>query len=151
MIGIHIISKILVQYPIDFFSLAINLWAEGCIELKLGPDFLHKKCLKFWHELGILITYNDLGHAMMSYPHVENNVAIFAMVVVVLVVLNLANFENLCTTIKIVSFFSNKRRHIIKSIKILSNGLFGIGRGLYNPYFFLCINFVPWHLTHVWT
>jgi hypothetical protein len=40
----------------------------------------------------------------------------------------MANFKNLSTTTKITSFSSHKRRHIIKSIEILSNGPFGMGR-----------------------
>jgi hypothetical protein len=73
----------------------------------------------------------------------KNNVVIFVMVAIVLVVPNLANFENLFITTKITSFFSHKGRHVIKSIEILSNRPFEVGRGLYDLYFFLCIDFVP--------
>jgi hypothetical protein len=73
----------------------------------------------------------------------KNNVVIFAMVAVVLIIPNLANFENLSTTTKIMFFSPHKGRHGTKSIEILSNGSFGIGRALYNPYFFLCTDFVP--------
>jgi len=118
-------------------------------KLKLGLELLHKKCPKFQHKLGILIIYNDFGHAMVSYPHVKNNVVVFVVVAVVLVGPNLANFENLSSTIKITFFFSHKWRHIINSIKILSNKPSEIRRGLYNPYFFLYTYFVPWHFTHV--
>ncbi len=58
----------------------------------------------------------------------KNSVDVFTMVAVVLVVPNMANFKNLSTTTKITSFSSHKRRHIIKSIEILSNGPFGMGR-----------------------
>ncbi len=71
MIYDHVVLKILIQYPIDPFSLAIDLWVESPTKLKLGLDPPHKKCQKFIHELGILIIYNDYGHAMVSYPHVE--------------------------------------------------------------------------------
>jgi hypothetical protein len=77
----------------------------------------------------------------------KNNVTIFVVVVVVLVGPNLTNFENLSTSTKIVSFSSPKGKHVIKSIEIFSNEPFEIGKGLYNPYFFLCTN--PWHFTHV--
>ncbi len=80
----------------------------------------------------------------------KKNVVVSNVVAVVLVVPNLANFENLSTTTKITSFFSHKGKHIINSIEILSNGPFRIGKDLYNLYFFLYINFVPWHFTHVW-
>jgi len=116
-------------------------------KLKLGLE-LHKKCPKFQCELGISIIYNDFGHAMVSYPHVKNNVVVFVVVAIVLVGPNLANFENLSSTIKITSFFSHKWRHIINSIEIFLNRPSEIG-GLYNPYFFLCTYFVPWHFTHV--
>ncbi len=79
----------------------------------------------------------------------KNSVVISVMVVVVLVVPNLANFENLSITTKIAFFSSHKGRHVIKSIEILSNKPFRIDRGLYDLYFFLCIDFVPWHFTHV--
>jgi hypothetical protein len=39
---------------------------------------------------------------------------------------NLANFENLSTTTKMASILSHFGRHVIKSIKTLSNGPKGI-------------------------
>ncbi len=77
MIDDHAISKILIQYPIDPFSLAIGLQVKSHTKLKLGLSLLHKKCPKFQRKLGISITYNDFGHTMVFYPHVEKQCCCF--------------------------------------------------------------------------
>jgi hypothetical protein len=79
----------------------------------------------------------------------KDNFAIHVVVVFVWVGVNLANFENLCTTTKMAFVFSHVGKHVIKSIKTRLNGLDGIGRGLYNPNFFLCTDLVLWHFTQV--
>jgi hypothetical protein len=43
----------------------------------------------------------------------------------------------LFTTTKMAFIISHSRRHVTKSIEMLSNGLEGIGKGLYNLNFFL--------------
>jgi hypothetical protein len=129
MIDGHKIFKILVQYLIDSLSLAIDLQVKSHIKLKFGPNLLHKKCAKFQHKLGISITYNDFGHAICLTHMLKNSVIISIVVTVVLIVPNLANFKNLSTITKIISFSSHKGKHVIKSIDILSNGPFKISKG----------------------
>jgi len=68
----------------------------------------------------------------------KNNFTIPATMAFIWVSANLINFENLSTTIKLASIPSHSKRHVIKSIETFSNELEGIGRGLYNPNFFLC-------------
>jgi hypothetical protein len=65
----------------------------------------------------------------------KDNFAIHVDVVFVWVGVNLTNFENLSTITKMAFVPFHFGRHVIKSIKTLSNGLDGIGRGLDNPNF----------------
>ncbi len=78
----------------------------------------------------------------------KNSIAINDAMVFVWVGANLANFENTCTTTKMASIPFHFGKHVIKSIETLSNGFEGIGKGLYNPNIFLCIDLVFWHFTH---
>ncbi len=48
-----------------------------------------------------------------------------------------------------IPFHSNS--WVMKSMETFSHGSFGIGIVLYNPYFFLYMDFVLWHLTQVRT
>lgn len=96
----HIVLKILIQYPIELFSLAIGLQVKRFTKLKLAPSFFHKKCQKFQHKIGISIIYDDFSMPWCLTHMSKNSVIFYAMVVVVLVGPNLINFENLYTTTK---------------------------------------------------
>jgi hypothetical protein len=67
----------------------------------------------------------------------KHSFAILIAMAFVYVNTNLTNFENLSTTTKMAFIPSHFGRHVIKSIEMLSNGLKGIGKGLYNLNFFL--------------
>ncbi len=65
----------------------------------------------------------------------KNSFDVPTVVVFVWVSANLANFKNLSTTTKMASVPFHSARHIIKSVKIHSNGPKGIGKGLYSQIF----------------
>jgi hypothetical protein len=74
----------------------------------------------------------------LCWTHMSiNNFGILIAMVFVYVDTNLTNLKNLSTTTKIAFIPSHSRRHVIKSIEMLSNGPKGIGKGLYNLNFFL--------------
>jgi hypothetical protein len=57
------------------------------------------------------------------------------------------NLENQSIIIKMTSIPFHSGSWVMKSMETLSHGSLGIGRGLYNPYSFLDMDLVLWHLT----
>lgn len=79
----------------------------------------------------------------------KNNFVISIVTAMVSNTPNLANLENLFITTKMASFSCHSKRHVMKFIETPLYGHVEIGKGLYNPSFFICHDLVFWHFTQV--
>ncbi len=117
----------------------------------LSPFFRRIVSKKFTLNLASLSLMINCGISWCLTHISNNNFAKLKIVVIILIITIFANLETRLTTMRMASIPFHSSSWVMKSMEMFSHGLFGINKGLYNPYFFLYINFVLWDLTQVCT